>query len=215
MFISFEGGEGAGKTTQIERLSNRLIEMGYEVVRLREPGSSEGAEAIRDLVLNGAVERWHPVEELFLFSAARHELVRRKIRPALRAGKIVLCDRFADSSAVYQGRAGGVAEAALATVEGLATEGLMPDLTFLIDIPVAAGLARATARIESLQTDQAEGRFEGKDRAFHEDVRQAFLDRAKAHASRFRIVQGDQSVEELAAQIWSELLRFGLPEVAS
>ena len=116
MFITFEGGEGAGKSTQIARLADRLRAHCQQVLCLREPGSSQGAEAIRDLVLNGAADRWHAVEELFLFSAARHELVRTKIKPALESGAIVLCDRFADSSAVYQGRAGGVDTTALQTI---------------------------------------------------------------------------------------------------
>ncbi|MGB0718265.1 MAG: dTMP kinase, partial [Alphaproteobacteria bacterium] len=108
MFISFEGGEGTGKSTQIRRLAGFLERRGKSVVVLREPGGAPGAEAIRTLLLNGDPDRWDAIEELLLFSAARHELVRTKIKPALEQGSWVLCDRYADSSAVYQGRAGGV-----------------------------------------------------------------------------------------------------------
>lgn len=205
MFITFEGGEGAGKTTQIAHLANRLRQAGHEVLTLREPGSAPGAEAIRDLVLNGPVERWDAAEELMLFSAARHELVRTKIKPALQAGAMVLCDRFADSSAVYQGRAGGIAPDTLQTIEDLAVQGLQPDLTLLIDVPVALGLSRAGKRIDAVKDGQGEGRFEDKDLNFHEAVRAAFLDRAAQFPKRFHVLAGDQEEGALADQIWAEV----------
>ena len=208
MFITFEGGEGAGKTTQIKRLERHLSDQGREVICLREPGGSRGAETIRNLVLNGAIDRWSAVEELFLFSAARHELVRTKIIPALDKGLVVLCDRYADSSAVYQGRAGGVPQTALHVIENLATQGLQPDLTFLIDIPVEIGLTRAHKRIADLKFKQNEGRFEGKTFKFHEDVRHAFLGRAAQFPHRFRVINGAQGIEEIGADIWGEVQEF-------
>ncbi len=201
MFISFEGGEGAGKTTQIRLLADFLENQGVPLVQVREPGGSAGAEAIRALVLSGAPDRWDGVEELLLFSAARHELVRTTIQPALAEGRWVLCDRYADSSAVYQGRAGGVPEADLRAIETLATGGLQPHITFLLDLPVTTGLARAGHRLAGQRSGLDEARFEGKDLGFHAAVRDAFLDRAKAFEDRFRVLDGTQAVEQLAAQI--------------
>ena len=211
MFISFEGGDGAGKTTQINALAAQLEAQGRRVLCLREPGSSPGAEAIRNLLLNGAPDRWVAVEELFLFSAARHELVRTKIKPALAGGTVVLCDRFADSSAVYQGRAGGLAPDILEVVEALATGGLRPDLTFLIDVPPHLGLARADQRLQQQgdqDQDQAEARFEGKDALYHQAVRQAFLDRAAQFPQRFRLIDGAQAREAVAQDVWQAFVAF-------
>lgn len=205
MFISFEGGEGSGKTTQVQALKSHLNARGLGVQTFREPGGAAGAESIRDLVLNGPVDRWHAVEELFLFSAARHELVRTAIQPALAAGDWVLCDRFADSSAVYQGRAGGVAPASLQAVEDLATQGLQPHRTLLIDVPVEVGLARAGHRIAGRVGAQKEDRFEGKTRDFHESVRQAFLERAATWPERFVVVDGNQDAEDVSAAIWQHI----------
>lgn len=202
MFISFEGGEGSGKTTQLQALKSQLNTLGLGVQTFREPGGASGAESIRELVLNGPVDRWHPVEELFLFSAARHELVRTAIAPALAAGDWVLCDRFADSSAVYQGRAGGVAAASLQAVEDLATQGIQPHKTILIDVPVEIGLARAERRISGMDAGQKEDRFEGKTTAFHNSVRQAFLDRAKQFPSRFIVIDGSEDADKVSEAIW-------------
>ena len=202
MFITFEGGDGAGKSTQINLLAEQLRTQGREVLTLREPGSSKGAEAIRTLVLNGDSNRWHAVEELFLFSAARHELIRTRILPALRIGVTVLCDRFADSSAVYQGRAGGIKPLALQSIEDLATQGLQPDVTFLIDVPVDIGLARAKSRVAGKIAGSQESRFETKDRTFHEDVRSAFLQRAATFPERFQCIDGTKDINLVAAQIW-------------
>ena len=198
MFITFEGGDGVGKTTQIRHLATRLERSGREFVALREPGSTPGAEAIRRVLLNGSVDRWDAAEELLLFSAARHELVRRSIKPALERGAIVLCDRFADSTAVYQGRAGGIAAGRVQAIEDLAVQGLDPDLTFLIDLPVPLGLVRAGKR-----KAKDESRFEDKDLRFHEAVRTAFLDRAKQFPERFSVLDGREDEEVLAAQIWA------------
>lgn len=199
MFITFEGGEGTGKTTQIARLKQHLENSGHRVSTYREPGGSGGAEAIRNLVLTGAANRWHAVEELLLFSAARHELVRTAIQPDLAAGKLVLCDRFYDSSAVYQGRAGGIEQGALEVVTALATDGLKPDLTLLLDIDPEIGLARAGKRLA--QDTSGEDRFENKTLAFHQSVRRAFLDLAAQEPERFATLNADQSPEALAAQI--------------
>ncbi len=201
MFISFEGGEGAGKTTQIGLLAEFLKYQGVSSIQVREPGGSAGAEAIRALVLSGAPDRWDGMEELLLFSAARHVLVRTTIRPALAAGHWVLCDRFADSSAAYQGRAGGVLDQDLRAIEALATGGLQPHITFLLDLPVATGLARAKRRLAGQRSKGDEARFEGKDYQFHSTVRDAFLSRAKEFRDRFRVLDGTLTVEEIANQI--------------
>lgn len=205
MFISFEGGEGTGKSTQIRRLAGFLERRGKSVVVLREPGGAPGAEAIRTLLLNGDPDRWDAIEELLLFSAARHELVRTKIKPALEQGSWVLCDRYADSSAVYQGRAGGVPEEILQAVEDLATGQLTPDLTFLLDLPVEVGLARASSRIAGQSDENSEARFEAKDKNFHESVRAAFLSRAVTFSERFCVIDADRDESRVAATIQSEL----------
>ena len=207
MFITFEGGEGTGKTTQIALLQQRLIGQGHRVATYREPGGSPGAEAIRDLVLTGTTKRWHAVEELLLFSAARHELVRTAIQPDLKAGKLVLCDRFFDSSFAYQGRAGGIAEQALNTITALATNGLKPDMTLLLDLDPNLGLARAGKRLahESKAATKGEDRFENKTRLFHHAVRQAFLDLARREPARIKVLNANQSSKALAEEVWAHV----------
>ena len=183
-FISFEGGEGSGKTTQIKQLVAWLAEQGLaERTRVtREPGGTPSAEAVRSLLVEGAADRWLPAAEAMLMSASRHEHVEHVLRPALAAGEIVLCDRYNDSTRVYQGVVGGVPSEAIEALNNLACGGLEPDLTILLDMDVADGLVRADDR------DSAENRFESKGLNFHQNVRAAFLSLAEASPRRFVVI---------------------------
>ena len=196
-FITFEGGEGAGKSTQLKRLIARLRTDGREVVATREPGGSPGAEAIRQLVLTGAADRWSPVTETLLMYAARRDHVERVIRPALARGAWVICDRFADSTRAYQGAAGGTAAELIAALESFVLEETRPDLTLIFDLPVEVGLARAHARAGS------EMRFESKGLAFHARLRDGFLAIAKAEPDRCALIDADGSVEAVEARVWA------------
>ena len=181
-FISLEGGEGTGKSTQIGRLAEFLRPRVGEPVRTREPGGSPGAESIRNLLVNGPAEKWSAQTETLLMYAARRDHIERVIEPALSMGTWVVCDRFADSTRAYQGVAGGADPALIRALEDHVLAGLAPDLTLVLDLPVDVGLARATARGE------AEGRFEAKGTAFHEALRQAFLDIAVREPERCVII---------------------------
>ena len=195
-FITFEGGEGAGKSTQLKRLFARLQAAGREVVATREPGGSPGAESIRELVLNGAADRWSPVTETLLMYAARRDHLERVIRPGLERGAWVVCDRFADSTRAYQGAAGGTDPGLIAALETHILGGTRPDLTLIFDLPVALGLERAVAR------PGAEMRFESKGIAFHERLRAGFLAIAKAEPGRCAIIDAGGSPDEVEARVW-------------
>jgi dTMP kinase len=197
-FITFEGGEGAGKSTQLRRLVKRLAGRG-EVVTTREPGGSPGAEAIRALLVTGAIERWSPISETLLMYAARRDHIERVIAPALTRGAWVLCDRFYDSTRAYQGAAGGAPASLVRALEADVVGELVPDLTLILDLPVAAGLARAAARGDS------EGRFEAKGAAFHKRLRQAFLDIAAAEPDRCKVIAADADIETVAISIGAAL----------
>jgi dTMP kinase len=196
-FITFEGGEGAGKSTQLKRLAGRLRAAGLEVVATREPGGSPGAEAIRDLVLNGPADRWSPVTETLLMYAARRDHVERVIRPALARGAWVVCDRFADSTRAYQGAAGGTDPELIAALERYVLGEVRPDLTLIFDFPPESGLARAAAR------PGAEMRFESKGMAFHERLRAGFLAIAAAEPERCALIDAAGSVEAVEAAVWA------------
>lgn len=193
-FISFEGGEGTGKSTQIRLLAERLRAAGHEVVVTREPGGTEGAEAIRTLLLNGDPGRWSPVTEALLMNASRADHVERLVRPALERGAWVLSDRYADSTFVYQGIAGHVGGDALRALHTHATQDLWPDLTIVLDLPEGEGLDRALAR-------GGEGRFEAKGAAFHAAVRHGFRQRAAGEPSRCRLIDASGTVEQVAARV--------------
>jgi dTMP kinase len=195
-FITFEGGEGVGKSTQIRRLAARLTEAGREVVATREPGGSPGAEAIRDLLVKGAADRWSPVTETLLMYAARRDHIERVIRPALTRGAWVVCDRYADSTRAYQGAAGGTDPGLIAAMETFVLEEVRPDLTLVFDMAPEAGLARAADRTH------AETRFESKGAAFHARLRQAFLDIAKAEPERCEVVDATQDMDAVEAAVW-------------
>lgn len=194
-FITFEGGEGAGKSTQIRRLAERLGASGHEIVLTREPGGSPGAESIRDLVLNGAADRWSPVSETLLMYASRRDHIERVIRPALERGAWVLCDRFADSTRAYQGAGGGTDPGLITALETYVVEDTRPDLTLVFDLPVEAGLARAIGRAGG------ELRFESKGQAFHERLRRAFLDIAAAEPDRCALIDATGTMNEVEAAV--------------
>jgi dTMP kinase len=196
-FITFEGGEGAGKSTQLKRLVARLQGLGRDVVATREPGGSPGAESIRELVLNGAADRWSPVTETLLMYAARRDHIERVIRPALARGQWVVCDRFADSTRAYQGAAGGADPGLIAAMETYILEDTRPDLTLIFDLPPEIGLQRAVARTG------AEMRFESKGMAFHERLREAFLGIAKAEPDRCAVIAADGPIEAVEAAVWA------------
>jgi dTMP kinase len=198
-FITLEGGEGAGKSTQIRRLSQRLADLGIDVVTTREPGGSPGAEAIRDLVLNGAADRWSPTTETLLMYAARRDHIERTIAPALERGAWVLCDRFADSTRAYQGGAGGADPALIAALEAAVLSEARPDLTLILDLPVEVGLERAASR------GGGEARFESKGLEFHRRLRQAFLSIAEDEPDRCAIIDASGAVEAVEARLWSRV----------
>jgi dTMP kinase len=195
-FITFEGGEGAGKSTQVQRLAARLRGQGREVVTTREPGGSPGAESIRDLVLRGSADRWSPVTETLLMYAARRDHIERVIQPALQRGAWVVCDRFADSTRAYQGAAGGVDERLIGALETHILDGAHPDLTLVFDLPVEVGLARAHARAG------AEMRFESKGEAFHQRLRDGFRAIAAAEPARCALIDAAGSMDEVEAAVW-------------
>jgi dTMP kinase len=199
-FITFEGGEGTGKSTQIARLSSTLAERGRDVVVTREPGGTEGAEAIRALLVNGEAGRWDPVAEALLNYAARQDHLARVIRPALKRGAWVLCDRFHDSTRAYQGVAGGVDAALIVSLEQAVIADTEPDLTIILDLDVAKGLERAGRRADASTT--SENRFEAKGTAFHETLRQAFLDIAASEPERCAVIDADATPDAVADAVW-------------
>ncbi len=198
LFISFEGIDGSGKSTQARLLHAALLGAGREAVLTREPGGSPGAEEIRALVLQGDPDRWSAETELLLFTAARRDHLERLIRPALAAGKLVICDRFADSSRMYQGLSRGDLRSKVDALHELMI-GTEPDLTFLIDMDPAAGLARAKARATE------EERFEDFGVELQERMRAGYLALAKEFPERFIVIDGNQAQEDVAADIRARL----------
>lgn len=203
-FITFEGGEGAGKSTQCRHLVDRLRTCGIEPRLTREPGGTEGAEVIRELIVHGPAERWRPLSELCLFMAARDDHLHRAILPALDRGEWVVCDRFVDSSRVYQGHAGGLGLELVDRLHAPLLGDHMPDLTLLLDLPVETGMVRCAAR-------GGMARFEAKGRAYHERVRQGFLALAAMEPSRFVILDAAAAEAAVAEAVWQAVsARFGL-----
>lgn len=193
-FLSFEGIDGSGKSTQARLLAAALRAAGATVTLTREPGGSPGAEEIRRLVLEGDADRWSPQTELLLFTAARRDHLEKTIRPAVARGEVVITDRFADSTRMYQGLTRGNLAAEVDALHALMI-GIEPDLTFLIDIPPEAGLARATARAG------AEMRFEGMGLEVQTRARNGFLALAARHPARFRVIDGHHPEAEVAAEV--------------
>ena len=196
LFITLEGGEGSGKSTQIKALAERLRAQGYEVVTTREPGGTPEAEKIRDLLVKRDGGKWTPVAEILLLFAARAMHVDTLIKPALAAGKIVISDRFTDSTRAYQGYGHGVAMDVLEGIDKFTLSGFRPELTFILDVPVEQGLARAGKRLQA--DNSKEDRFENLDVSFHERLRQGYLAIAKREPERCVVVDAGQAVEKIA-----------------
>tara|TARA_R110002020_G_scaffold5971_22_gene24695 strand:- start:342 stop:1022 length:681 start_codon:yes stop_codon:yes gene_type:complete len=197
-FITFEGGEGVGKSTQIHRLAGVLRRRGYDVLVTREPGGSVGAEAVRHVLLSGAAEEFGVRMEAVLFAAARSDHVEVVIRPAVLEGAIVLCDRFMDSSRVYQGVTGNLEPQFVRNLERIAVNGMVPDLTLVLDLPAETGLRRAKTR----EGKHAEpDRFEKEELATHEKRREAFLDLTRTEPDRCLLIDASQSQDAVALAI--------------
>lgn len=200
-FITFEGGEGAGKTTQAERIKDTLEQAaGYEAVVTREPGGTFGAEAIRDLVLSGTHDRWSGMTELLLMYASRLDHTEKLIRPALKRGAWVLCDRFSDSSLAYQGYARGLGTDCVQTVHDTVMNGFEPDLTFLFDIDPIIAQNRVRNRGQGLS------RFDSEDLVFHKTLREAFLKIAENNKDRFHVIDAESSRNAITRQIQHVML---------
>jgi len=195
-FITLEGGEGAGKTTQTRRLVAALAQHGIEAIATREPGGSPGAEEIRALVVNGEPGRWDALTETLLMFAARADHVAHTIKPALDQGKWVVCDRFTDSTYAYQGAARGLGRETIRRLESLVLYDFRPDLTLILDLPVELGAERAASRGEGA------ARFEQFDAAFHQHLRQAFLAIAQRDRERCVVIDAAEDAETVAAAIW-------------
>ena len=203
-FITFEGIDGSGKTTQMHLLAQRLRDRGHLVIETVEPGGTPIGVQIRRILLDSANRDLRPTAELLLYFASRAQNVEQCILPALAAGKIVLCDRFTESTLAYQGHARGLGEEAVLALDPIACRGLTPDVTLLIDVDVASGLERMQARNAAAPGIAAgmETRMDEQSREFHQKVRDAYLAMAKQYASRFRLIDGRGSPETVAARVW-------------
>jgi len=209
-FVTFEGGEGTGKSTQVAILADHLRQVGLDVVVTREPGGSPQAERLRDIILSGKAKPFGTFAEAILFSAARIDHLRERIRPALEAGAWVLSDRFADSTRAYQGALGNLDPRLLRTLETVVVGPTPPDLTILLDLPADIGLARAASR------GNAPDRFETETLEFHRSLRTAFLDIADSEPRRIVVVDADDTAEIVAERVWQVVAeRLGLAVSAS
>jgi dTMP kinase len=200
-FITFEGGDGSGKSTHAKILAAHLQSLGIEVVQTREPGGSPGAEIIRHIILSGAAKPLGEETETILFAAARDDHVRNVIRPALVEGKWVICDRFIDSTRVYQGALGMVDRKLIRGLERVTVGAAMPDLTFVLDVPATVGLARAKRR----RAGGAVDRFEAETIEFHEELRRAYGALANEEPRRIVMVDGRPPRDVVAERIWSQV----------
>jgi len=200
-FVSFEGGEGSGKSTQIRKLAQRLETAKLRAILTREPGGSPGAEIIRHVVLSGMGKLLGPDAETLLFAAARDDHVRTVIQPALGQGTWVLCDRFSDSTRAYQGRLGLVLPGVLNAMQRVTIGDLKPDLTIILDVPVEVGLQRAATR----RGTDAPDRFEAEDLKFHQDLREAYREIAAEDPQRCVLIDADADPDTVAARVWTTL----------
>jgi dTMP kinase len=202
-FITFEGGEGSGKSTQAGILANRLARAGRKVFATREPGGSPAAEEIREALLSGRVAEFGPFAEALMFAVARADHVGAAIGQALHEGKWVVCDRFLDSTRAYQGTTAGVPRGLISALERLTVGDLLPDITFILDIPPEEGLARAAERRSGTAAD----RFESQELMLHERIRRAFLDIADEEPNRCVIVDASQPEAMVAEDVWEVVLQ--------
>lgn len=209
-FITFEGGEGVGKSTQADALARRLSTMGIGILLTREPGGSPGAEIIRHILLSGAAKSLGADAEAMLFAAARADHLETVIKPALAHGTWVICDRFLDSTRVYQGVLGKVERSVIEGLEKLTVGEMLPDLTFVLDLPAQVGLARAQER----RKHDAPDRFEGENLAYHEALNAAFREIAQAEPERCELVDANRSKTDIAHDVWRIVRKRLRPETA-
>lgn len=202
-FITLEGGEGVGKSTQIRALATALATHGIEVVATREPGGSAGAEAIRTLLMEGADDRWDVRSEALLFAAARADHVARTIRPALERGAWVICDRFVDSTRAYQGGGGGITDADIMALHGFGSQGLLPDRTFLLTVSAEEAARRLTLR----DADGAD-RMGSKPADYQARLAARFVDMAASEPGRWRVIDADAPADAVTATILAELAEW-------
>jgi dTMP kinase len=202
-FITFEGIDGSGKTTQMRLLAERLRAEGCDVFETVEPGGTAVGQQIRRILLDSANQDLRPTAELLLYFASRAQNVEQCILPALQAGKIVLCDRFTDSTVAYQGYARGLGADTVMALDRIACQGLTPDLTLLIDVDVEIGLARMRTR--NVGGPLNETRLDDETQEFHRKVRDAYLTIARQHAGRFRVIDGRGAPEGVAARVWENV----------
>ncbi len=201
IFITFEGIEGCGKTTQIQLLDKHLKDSGHPTLLTREPGGTPIGEKIRSILLDSRNNNMSPRTELLLYTAGRNQHIVEKIQPALEAGKIVLCDRYADATTAYQGAARDIDSNIIEEIHKVATGGLMPVLTFLLDCPAELGLGRARARNQTDSTAGTLDRFEQEEMDFHERVRQGYLNIAKREPERVQIIDATLSPDKMQNEI--------------
>ncbi|MGK7346007.1 MAG: dTMP kinase [Candidatus Nitrospinota bacterium M3_3B_026] len=200
LLITFEGVEGSGKSTQIKLLAERLRAAGRDVELAREPGGTPAGDAIRGILLDPRTDRLDPVTELLLFSAARRELAKNVIAPAITAGKIVLVDRFADSTMAYQGFARGLDRELISVMTNIVLGGVRPDLTIVLDMPAEEGLARANGRIDAEGSEEA--RFEKESLEFHHRVRSGYLEIAGSDPGRVKVVEAAGEAEKIGEEVF-------------
>jgi dTMP kinase len=208
IFITFEGGEGAGKSTQIQRLKRKLQKRGATVVLTREPGGTPKAEQIRSQLLSGQIRSFGAFAEAVMFNAARINHLDELIRPALSRGEIVLCDRFSDSTRAYQGAAGHVDDVLIRHLEQVSVGESRPDLTFILDLPAEVGAARMERRAQ--QNGETKDRFETEPSDFHRHLRRAFLKIAEEEPQRCVIINARQTEKEVESAVWNVILERNL-----
>ncbi len=204
-FISLEGGDGAGKSTQAALLSKRLEDIGYETVVTREPGGSQKAEVIRTFLLEGRAQEYGPLAEAILFGVARDDHIAKRIAPALEGGKWVICDRFADSTRAYQG-ASGLDESLIRALETMFVGDAWPDLTIILDLPAKEGLARTVSRENGEDRTAKPDRYEAQEIGFHEDLRAAFKVIAENETKRCVLIDASEDEAAVAEKIWDAVV---------
>ncbi|TLS35090.1 dTMP kinase [Pseudalkalibacillus caeni] len=208
LFITFEGPDGAGKTTQIKKLAEYLENKGIPYIHTREPGGTRISDKIRSLILDPANEEMVNETEVLLYAASRSQHVKEKILPALNEGKIVLCDRFVDASIAYQGYGLGISVEQVKEINRFATGGLAADRSYLIDLPVEEGRNRMAARYETQTNGQGLDRIEQKHADYHQTVRQAFLKLAEENANRIQLINGNRNAEMIFEEIKEDFETF-------